>query len=328
MKSILLLLYMLNLGAFAEAAPARRPPPPPPPPSAPVYQNIQGPEPESTSEPEPTDNDDLSDDRETEDDDLHGSYAQRTRKMRRVDWYLYYAYVACVKEEDFNKCARYAETAAALDPSDDTADQLYDIAVRRGGQGAEKRRRGGHGMTSLGPLRSNHRLGMGALVLLLPDAHSGYLINPEYVFEFKNRSRVFMQLGVGGLVGELNYRKDTDEGEAAQPGLPEAPSPERSMSALTGGVRVRFQIGGQFEVGRRSILRIHGGVSGGFLGAKFLGDERTLFLQFVPEVGVTYHLGRLSLGITAAGSALTASEEQVASQGFGVGIGPKFAVGL
>jgi len=312
-------------------APTRPPPPPPPPPSAPVYQNApEVPASERPPEPESADDASANEDEGTEDDDIRGSYDQRTRKMRRVDWYLYYAYVACMKEEDFNKCARYAEAATALDPSDDTARQLYDIAVRRGGQGAEKRRRGGDGSTSLGPLRSKHRLGVGALVLLLPEAHSGYLINPEYVFEFKNRSRVFMQLGIGALVGRLTYLKGPSEEEGVvQPGLPEPSSvKEQSISARTGGVRVRFQIGGQFEVGRRSMLRIHGGISGGFLGAKILGDERTLLLQLVPEAGITYHLGRLSLGITAAGSGLTASEEQLPSQGFGIGIGPKFAVGL
>ena len=324
---------------YLAAAAPRPPPPPPPPPNSPVYQGRSAPPapesadsggPSSTlgwladaAESEETDN---SEEPAKSDADVVDDYWNASRKVRRRDWYIYHAYLACTEENDYDKCARYAEAASALDERDETADQLYAIAVRQGGQGKKKRWRRRSGASRLGPERSHHRIGLGAVVLLYQPAHSGYLITPEYVFEFKNRYLAFMQLGGGPLVGELTFFRPTTPDEDTQPWTPTPAG--NTVTALTAGIRIRFQIGVQFDVGRRGLIRLHAGMSGGIIGAKLVRDETSLFLQALPEAGLAFHLGRFGLGVAAVGSGLFAGDDNTPSQAFGLGFLPKFSVGF
>ena len=223
-------------------------------------------------------------------------------------------------------CARYARLAHDYDPTDDAAQQLLGIAERRGGaerDGVPVRK------TRLAATNHRRRLGVGAMILLLPSAHRGYLIIPEYVIArgFGAGKRVStLQLGVGMPMGNINYLVPEPDSMVMEPSTGAPTSPVERATFFTSGGRFRFQLGVQRNFGVRGALRLHGGLGVGFLVVAQATGVANFFFHLSPEVGLTCLIGRAAVGASAVASYLTVGDDP--SQRLGVGLLPHLSVGF
>lgn len=248
------------------------------------------------------------------------------RKQEKRDWFLYHSYRACVSESDMNKCATYASLAIELDPDDVSANQLYAIARRRGGVNTLPPRG-----SKLGPLHRRHRIGVGAVLLLLPSAHRGYVILPEYILSRSlgaGKRQRSLELGFGVPLGELDIRPSVSSGSEPPAAAPAPAAPAARIRQFASGARVRFQFGFQRQLNGYSLLRLHVDVAAGLMATLLSGGNTNIFFHLMPEIGLDYHLGRTAIGVSGAGSWLADGSKTNVRQGFGLGVQPHLSIGF